>query len=285
MKTHVLLTILLLSYAPLLALSADNAPPPQPPAEKEEASDAPTAPDAPPPVDRAAEAQVGAGASAPQSPPPAEAERGGGSNDRDEALFDHLKAVVKRLDAANRKGIDFPVKAIESAIRTEFLRRTDGDKSFSWLRRKNLRDADKSVAQDNMDLLLDYSDHLLSARLKKGKAKLKPADAADMKIMAAKAVIDSHNVVKKGRDRSLASLGEHPTGLSQIGKVEAARRKHLVAGLVAGEDYSPVQVKKVDEYGKKLKLLLTASAKEYEKLAAAINQGGGSGSKKAKKRK
>jgi len=214
---------------------------------------------------------------APVSEPPAaqaaapETVQSAPADERNEALSVRLRELVKRLDAADRNGKVFPSKNIEAAIRAEFMRRTEGNNSLSWLPKRNTREADISVAQDNLELFLAYSERLLSLAKSNKKATKKEEDEA--KAMSAKAVIDEYNGIQsKKSGRSLASLGSTPQGLSQVGKGELARRRRLVGGLVSGDDFRPLKVKKVDDIGKAYKAALTGAVKEYEAMAATINK-------------
>ena len=202
---------------------------------------------------------------------------GGG---RDQELFDRIKSIVKKMDAQNSKKLEFPSKAIETAMRAEFMRRTEG-KNNAWLRGRNIAEGDRSAALDNLELLVTYTERLLSMNKTKKKAK----ELADLKIMAAKSVIDRFNSARRG-ERGPASVGLTPReGLGQTGRAEIARRRKLLAEMVAGEDYRPIEVKKIEDFGKRYKLKLQASVAEYEKLAQAMAGHSAGGKKVGKKKK
>lgn len=196
-------------------------------------------------------------------------------NFRDQGLFDRIKTLVKRFDAQERKGLEYPSKMVESAIRAEFMRRTEGGEGPGWLK-KRTRDADKEVAMDNLEMLIHYAERLgWAAPSKKAKdAKEAAANALEIKLLAAKAVVDRYNVRRSG-DRGPASFtGFAPTkGLSATGKAELARRRILTAGQVAGDDFQPITGKKFDDFVKKYRATLTATVMEYEKLAQLVAGG------------
>jgi hypothetical protein len=202
----------------------------------------------------------------------------------DEILFERIKGFVKRLDAADRKGIEFPVKSIDTAIRAEFLRRTEGNMSFSWVGKHHMRSADTAMARGNLALLIEYGEHLLSL-CKKGKVP-KDKQLMDLKMMAAKAVIDNANSHLNTSREPASATGEKGT-LSAVGKAEMMRREKLLAHMVAGNDYKAIAVKNIDEYGRHYKDAMISSTKEYDKLAAAINMGAESkkGAKAAPKKR
>jgi len=203
-------------------------------------------------------------------------------DERDEFLFSRIKEVVKKMDKANKKGISFPVKPVEIAIRSEFMRRAEGNHSLVWIHRSQLRDSDKNVALDNLELLVNYARHLLALNTPARSKKKGKAQELELKLQAAKAVIDDYNSRRSG-DRSLASLSESPTGLGKVGKEELARRRRLVGRLVAGSEYRAPYLGKIEDYGKALMDLLSASVREYEKFAAVINASdNGAGRKKSK---
>ena len=196
-------------------------------------------------------------------------------NFRDQGLFDRIKTLVKRFDAQERKGLEYPSKMVASAIRAEFMRRTEGGEGPGWLKRRS-RDADKEVAMDNLEMLINYAEHLSWAQpSKKVKdAKEAAANALDVKLLAAKAVVDRYNVRRTASRNPASFSGFAPTkGLSPAGKAEVARRRMLTAGQVAGDDFQPITAKKFDDYAKKYRANLTATVVEYEKLAGLIAGG------------
>ncbi len=206
-----------------------------------------------------------------------------GSDDRNEGIATRLRELVKRIDIADRVGKQFPFKNVETAIRAEFMRRTEGNTSISWLPKKKLRDTDMNVAQDNLELFITYAEKL--AALTKGNKKRTKKEEDEMKLLAAKMVVDAYNVgTEKSGMRGLASMGG-PSGLSPTGKGELARRRRLTGGLVSGEDYKPLGAKKVDDIGKAYKAVLQGAVKDYEGMAVAINKqpmNDGGGKKKRK---
>lgn len=189
------------------------------------------------------------------------------SSERDEDLSQRIRDMVKRLDSADRAGKNLPVKAIERAIRAEFMRRTEGKTKISWLPGR-LREADILVAQDNLELLLSYSERILT-QMKPNK-KYSKKEEEELLCMAAKGVIDQYNSPRRG-SRGLASFGGPSQGLSAAGKNEIQRRRRLVGGMVAGEDYKPLTIKKIEDIGKAYKQTLLGAVKEYETMAVAIN--------------
>ncbi len=192
-------------------------------------------------------------------------------NLRDQGIFDRIKTLVKRLDAQQRKGFEFPSKMVEAAIRSEFMRRTEGAEGPSWLK-KRTRESDKEVALDNLEMLLAYAEKLSWSHPGKSKDAKEAVNAVlEVKLLAAKAVVDRYNV-RNTNGRRLASFsGFAPAkGLSGIGKIEAARRGVLTGGQVAGEDFQPITGKKFEDYAKKYRSTLVASVMEYEKLAALV---------------
>ena len=237
-----------------------------------------------PPAEQGGEPQ--AEAPAEQEQPVAQAEaptqpEASPSDARDEAVFSRIKGLVKKLDELDRKNIDFPFRNLEVAIRTEFLRRTEGKGGPSWIR-KNAREADKMVAFDNLDLFLNYAQRLVSQIKKK---KYTPKDLEQMKATAVKQVVDDCNG-KRRVERGLASIGETPRGLSGTGKSELTRRRKLVARMVAGDDYEAINPKKFEDYGKVMKGKLLAAAREYDGLAKMMGTAPSSGKKsKGKKRR
>jgi len=192
-----------------------------------------------------------------------------GGDERNEALTVQLRDLVKRLDAADRNGKVFPLKNIETAIRAEFMRRAEGNNSISWLGKKKLKDADIAIAQDNLNFFLSYAKQVL--QMTKSGKKLSKKEEEEMKLMAAKAVIDECNGYTKDATRGIASLGTSQ-GLSPNGKAELQRRRRIEGGMVSGEDYRPLAAKKVDDIGKAYKAALAGAVKEYDAMAVAINK-------------
>lgn len=192
---------------------------------------------------------------------------------RDEQIFKQLKDLIKRIDAASRKGVTFPVKPIEVALRTEFMRRVEKSFEISWYPKESLDGIDKAMAQDNLSLFIDFGSQLLRiAELTHGYAKNSKSAAfgEEVKLLAAKAVIDTHNRRFNGAQ---SNADKNPTMLGNAGLAERERKNRLLASMVAGESYMAIVVRNIDEYGKKYKSLLSISVKEYEKLAREINQG------------
>ena len=219
------------------------------------------------------ELQVPAGNAATTPATPTHTEVGAnGGDERNEALTVQLRDLVKRLDAADRNGKVFPLKNVETAIRAEFMRRAEGDNSISWLGKKKLKDADVAIAQDNLNFFLSYAKHLL--QLTKSGKKLNKKEEEEMKLMAAKAVIDECNGTTKDAGRGIASLGSSQ-GLGPNGKAELQRRRRIEGGMVSGEDYRPLGAKKVDDIGKAYKAALAGAVKEYDAMAVAINKSTG----------
>ncbi len=195
---------------------------------------------------------------------------------REEAITDRVKALVKRFDARDRKGNEFPSLVVETAIRAEFMRRTEGNVGPAWMK-KRTREADKEVALDNLEMLLTYAEKLGWATKKGQTAKDAAKDLLDTKMLAVKAVVDKYNY-RRGMDDNHTTFSP-AKGLSPVGKVELGRRRNLGAGLIAGEDYAPITTKKYDDFAKKYREALTKSVSEYEKLARLM--GGGTGNSAA----
>lgn len=293
--TLVALALTAAALAPVPVRAANGMPdglePQQPAAEEQPAAqpEAQPAPDSQPQAAAGEEAKPETKETKPATAQAGETEASQAQSDagldqREQQIFDRVKAIVKRLDAANGKEIEFPSKAIETAMRAEFMRRTENKNGIAWLKNKKLRDADLSVALDNMELLLTYTEKLASMNKKSSKkGKDLAKDHMEMKLLAAKSVIDRYNVARRG-ERGVASLTA-AQGLSAVGKAELARRRKLVAGLVGGEDYNAVQLKKIDEYAKRYRERLVASVQEYDKLASAMTGGGSSGGSKKPKKK
>ncbi len=193
------------------------------------------------------------------------------NNKRDESIFDRVKALVKRFDAQQRKGLEYPSSVVETAIRAEFMRRTEGGTGPSWMK-KRVREADKEMALDNLEMLLTYAEKLAWAGKKSGKDDAKAV--LEAKILASKAVVDKYNYRRGSEGVNNHTAFSPTTGLSVAGKVELGRRRTLGAGLVAGDDYAPVTSKKYDEFAKKYRQALTLSVVDYEKLARLIGGGG-----------
>ncbi len=202
---------------------------------------------------------------------------------REEMVFDRIKTLVKRFDAQERNGMEYPSKPVENAIRAEFMRRTEGGNGASWLKKRS-RNADKEVAMDNLDLLVTYAEKLSWAAPAVATKKGKGQDPMEAKLLAAKAVIDKYNV-RLAKDRSPASFtGFSPAhGLSPNGKLEIQRRRTLTASQVAGDDFTPITARKFDDYAKKYRQGLSAAVVEYEKLAKLIGGGIAPASVPAKK--
>ena len=187
---------------------------------------------------------------------------------RHEAIFARLKELIKRVDALNHAGSKFPSKTIEHALRTEFMRHADGKKEITWHPRKQLSDADVAIALENFELLLGYAEKLVDLARKRRQGKKSDTEDRELRLLAVKSVIDQWNS-RKGGNRMPASAGEE-TG--PVGRMEIQRRKRLLAGLAAGDNYVGIPVKKIDDYGKKYKDALSTAAKEFEKFATAINK-------------
>ncbi len=252
---------------------AENAPE----ADPADAPDAPAA--APEPAGQQAEAPAPADepVTAQANPSPAPNADAGG---REDALQNRIKELVKKFDKFNRSGGDFPIPALETAFRTEFMRHADGK---SWIGKRHSKDADKNMALDNLDLLVTYTDKVLATV--KAKKKYTPKDLEQLKVMAAKSVVDDYNRNRPAAGREVASLTTRPTGLSTSGKNEHARRKKLLAGLVTGGDYKAFEVKKIEDIGKQYKERLLASTKAYESFAKEMSVASSGGSKKSTKKK
>lgn len=204
------------------------------------------------------------------------AQASGGGSERDQAFTERVRELVKRFDTGSRVGKQFPFKDIEMAVRAEFMRRTEGNTTISWLGKKSVNEMDVTLAQDNLDLFLTFTERLLTMTKK---PKFSPREGEELKLMAAKAVIDEHNAqMGKSSGRGLASVGGSDE-MGPVGKAEMNRRRRLLGGLVAGEDYRPLKVAKSDEIGKAYKTALATAVKEYDAIATAINRATGGGAK------
>ncbi len=179
---------------------------------------------------------------------------------RGEKLFKRLKGLVKKFDTRTSP---YPSPVIESAVRNEFLRQAEGKRDFAWLRGKNLEGGDRTVAQDNFALFLDYAEKIGAS---KGKAK-KDAD-----LLVVKGLIDRYG-------RSGISANEPPEGLGKAGRGELKRQYAMLGRLVSGPGYEPLKFAKLEDAGKAYKARLTSARGEFEKLAKAMG-----GSKKVVKR-
>ena len=270
-------TLLALGFVASLAVAEqqnpNNAPPPpaQAPQGNGQATNTPVQPPQPPPGKVAEKPR--------EETNPVEAQL----KKRDEFIFQRLKELVKHFDAANRKESPFPEKTIETALRSEFMYRTDGNVQISWHPGAVLNYSDKLVALDNLDLLIDYSEKLLwlsehgPRRSKKMAKKSKEPQVdweSEMKLLAVKMAIDEQNsALSQKLHRGIASLEHGTMAPGPIGRQEWARHKKLLAGLVAGEDYTGFQVARIDDIGKRFKEVLQLGANEYVALASQINRG------------
>ncbi len=226
-----------------------------------------------------APAQQGAPATTNTQPAPQKPQPSGADiqlKKKDEWVFSRLKELVKRFDAASRRGVQYPIKQVETALRSEFMFRSDGNIHISWLFSNSLTFADKLVALDNLDLLIDFAERSISIadeQHRGGKKKKKVVlEDLDLKLLAAKLVVDEQNK-KSAAQRGLASVDRNNPSLTSTGHAEWMRRKRILGSLVAGEDYAGIPVQKVEDIGKRYREILAQSVKEYEALAAAMNQG------------
>ena len=179
---------------------------------------------------------------------------------RGEKLFKKLKGLVKQFDKRTKP---YPSPLIESAIRNEFLRQAEGKRDFAWLRGKNLEGGDRTVAQDNFELFLNYAEKLGNAKPK----------AKDADLLVVKGLIDRY-----GR-RGIAA-NEPPEGLGKNGRAELKRQYALLGRLVSGPGYEPLKFAKLEDAAKAYKARLVSARGEFDKLASTMG-----GSKKVVKRK
>lgn len=181
-------------------------------------------------------------------------------DERAEKLFKRLKGLVKKFDSRTAA---YPSPLVESAIRNEFLRQAEGKRDFAWLKGKTLEGADRSVAQDNFELFLNYAEKLGATKPK----------AKDADLLVVKGLMDRY--ARKG-----IAANEPPEGLGKFGRAELKRQYALLGHLVSGPGYEPLKFAKLDDANKAYKARLVSARGEFEKLAKTMG-----GSKKVVKRK